>query len=274
MNPKSLVRRTLVCTLCIGLVATASGCGSKTHAAGDLRRGSDGRVLISELDSCIELLKDPNPTVRADAADAIREMRIHGDAAIPAIGPLIENFGDSDKKAREWAAEAFACIHTEAVFDPLIAATKSRNNNIRAMGYYAIGSVPSTVKQARSKELLAVLLGGLHDEDPEVRYQVSNGFDKSGEIITAEAVPPIIEALKIDQPYFQCMLIRSLAHIGELGAPAIPVLTKMCDNPNAEIRAVSRITIGRINKAVEKARNRTESNGGGANQETNKSPNE
>jgi HEAT repeat protein len=250
MNSKILLRTTFCSTLIFGLLATVSGCGSKSHAAGQFERDASGKVAISELPNCIEQLKDPNPTVRADAADAIREMRIHGDAAIPAIAPLIANFGDSDKKAREWAAEAFSCIHSDAVYQPLVETTKSKDNTIRAMGFYAIGSAPSSVKQAHSKELLAVLLGGLHDEDAEVRYYVANSFDKCGEIITAEAVPQIVEALKIDQPFFQCFLIRSLAHIGELGAPAIPALKNYCNNPNAEIAAVARITINRIEKAV------------------------
>src|SRR5262249_5472018 len=159
-------------------------------------------VPFSQFQTCIALLKDPNPTVRADAADAIREMRIHGDAAIPAIAPLFENFGDTDKKAREWAAEAFTLIYSEAVFAQLVAATKSQGNNVRDMSYYAIVNMQRDIKiqPAKAKELLKVLLAGLHDEDADVRYQVSLGFETSAEVITPEAVPHIVEALKIEQP--------------------------------------------------------------------------
>jgi HEAT repeat protein len=236
--------------LIIALLSSASGCGNQSQAGGQLKRGYDGRVPFSQFQTCIALLKDPNPTVRADAADAIREMRIHGDAAVPAIAPLIANFGDTDKKAREWAAEAFGGIYTDAIFEPLVTAAKTKDNVVRAMSYYAIGNMPGDVKLAKATELLKVLLAGLHDEDAEVRYQVAWGFETSAEAITTDAVPHIIEALKIEQPRFQFMLIRSLGHIGDRGVSALPVLEKMRQHPNADVRSVSNITIHRIHDYI------------------------
>jgi len=101
MRNRNVAQSMLPWALIIALLSSASGCGNQSQAGGQLKRGYDGRVPFSQFQTCIALLKDPNPTVRADAADAIREMRIHGDAAVPAIAPLIANFGDTDKKARE-----------------------------------------------------------------------------------------------------------------------------------------------------------------------------
>src|SRR5262249_40762911 len=197
-------------------------------------------------------LKDDNPTVRKDAAEGIRLLKLRGDEAVPAIAPLIANFADvkgqmSDaklkeeaKKAREYAAEAFCWMQSESAVAPLSEASRSKDPNVRAMAFYALGSLPIEIKLVKPKEILEAQCAGLKDDDANARYYVAFAWDKSLCIMNEDCVPPILDALNVEQTQFQCFLLRALSHLGPKAKAGIPVFEKLSKHSNREVASVAK----------------------------------
>lgn len=246
-KPKTRIRAVALCGVAILFPLTITGCGAYGHN----KRG--GRIDQAKLAALIQQLKDDSPTVRKNAAEGIREMQLVGDVAIPAIAPLIENFADvkgqlghSDEKiraeaklARDYAAEAFSSIHTEATVAPLAEACRSTDPKVRAMAFYAIGSVPIDIKNNQSKQILDVQVKGLQDSDGEARYYVAYAWDKSLCIMNEDIVPPILDALKVEHREFQCFLLRALSHMGPRAKAGIPVFEAMSKHSDPLVASVA-----------------------------------
>lgn len=81
---------------------------------------------MDEVEKLIQQLKDPDPEVRADAADIMREFKMQR-----AVPYLIEALDDEDSLVRDIAAEALGEIGGDKAVSALIAALRDDNADRR-----------------------------------------------------------------------------------------------------------------------------------------------
>jgi HEAT repeat protein len=122
-----------------------------------------------------EALKDPDATVRREAAEAIGRL---GPAAIPAIPAVVAALTDPDSKVRVHAAVALKDIDPAdaTLLRPLTAALKDPDVDVRKSAIAALRRVGSYHKA----EVVAVLreVFKRKNEDQEVRVMAQGAIEE------------------------------------------------------------------------------------------------
>jgi len=167
------------------------------------RRGKMVRPNIWELkaredvEGLIRALKDSNPYVRKEAAEALGKI---GDER--AVEPLIEALKDSYLAVRWKAAEALSKIGERAA-GPLIEALKDSDEYVRMGAAGALGEIGDS-------RAVEPLIEALKDSNADVRSSAAIAL---GEIGDRRAVGPLIEALKDSNEFVREEAAEALGEI-------------------------------------------------------------
>jgi HEAT repeat protein len=259
-------------------VRTAAG-GALGHLGADalpaipaLRDGQDENVWMATVLQQIgdpaavalgESLKDPDPTVRFNAARALQRMGPHTKTALPALTGALN---DDDPAVREAVYVAFRQIGPDAR-ETLVRALRqegkvsSRAEIIGALGMFgpeAEAAIPELQAALRddglrlaavetlgkvgpaAKTTLPALEKTLKDKDAKIRRAALEAMGKIGR----DSLPILLVALKEDP-----LRAGAAAALGTIGRPArdaVPTLCKMLEDPDPEARRNAATALGRI----------------------------
>jgi HEAT repeat protein len=166
--------------------------------------------------------------IRALTCTQVREVVVGLGA--PAVPPLIQALGDSDRDVRCAAAEALVKIGTPAV-PPLIQALGDRSENVRAAAAEALGAIGDP-------QAVPPLIQALGDSDWDVRCAAAWALGKLGD---PQAVPALIQALGDYDGRFTAAeaLVR-------IGAPAVPALIQALGDSNWAVRHAAAWALGKL----------------------------
>ena len=199
--------------------------------------GEAAQQTNGNLGGHIEALRDEEPTVRSDAADALGLL---GESAADAVPMLSEALQDDYEPARLNAAYALGAIGEPAV-SKLIEKLSDENGTTRRMAAYGLAAVGAPAVSALC-EMLA------HEND-EVRHQATYALAQIGS--GAEpAVSPLMERTKDSKVEVRRYIPEAFGAIGPAAAPAVPVLIDMLANDeDVQVRFESALALAQIGPA-------------------------
>ncbi|HJP64769.1 MAG TPA: HEAT repeat domain-containing protein, partial [Actinomycetota bacterium] len=153
----------------------------------------------------LELLHDPDPEIRAAAADAAVATSGDGEVA-DRLRPLL---ADPNVMARVRAAAALVrSADDETARTALMAAARSSIPEGRAAALEALGQLELEPE---------LLIAGLGDDEPAVRRAAARGLPSFGSV----AVDPLLEALADDDPTVRDAVADALVDMGDGIAPRL-----------------------------------------------------
>ncbi len=170
------------------------------------------------------LLNDPSGNVRANTCEALGNL---GPASAPAVSKLIEKL--KDKNVSNFAIRALGKIGTDAkeAVPALIPFLHNKDVYLRSDAALALNGIGEGAKQA-----IPDLLKAIHDEDSNVRYGAFNTLREIGPDAKA-AIPDLIQFVKGSDYDNAFNAVFALVAIDPKQAePAIPILTKILQDPN------------------------------------------
>jgi HEAT repeat protein len=208
--------------VCLGL---AVGCG----------KGS--RSESTSAPDLIKKLYDPNPEVRAEAAE---QLRIRAPEGKEAISRLYELLGDEHERCRSWASDALAA-HGELAYPQLTKGVKSESSQVRALSWRALGNMEPNVKRAHAEEFAVFLEDGLKDSETEVRRFAAYAFNRT-DMLSPKSVPIAIRALKSgEDKQVLCYILGALTACPEnLQRSALPQLRELSNTQDPEVSSLIR----------------------------------
>ncbi|MEW6381536.1 MAG: HEAT repeat domain-containing protein [bacterium] len=154
---------------------------------------------VNAVEPLIADLKDQDPQVREDAAEALGKIK-----NVRAVEPLIAALKDESPKVRENAAEALGRIRDAGAVNSLIVALQDEDRNVREEAAEALGRI------GKAGAAVEPLIAALRDEDQEVREEAAEAL---GKIKDLRAVEPLIAALKDEEPEVKENAARALRKI-------------------------------------------------------------
>lgn len=134
----------------------------------------------------IDVLTDPNPVVRKNAAWAIGEIRgSHQVNREAAIGPLITLLRkDESRQARQWAAWALGEICDRRAVSDLIDALDDAHGDVRAAAAEALGEI-------KDRRAIGPLTQALKDHHRPVRRKAKNAIGQINEWVELYGDRPV-----------------------------------------------------------------------------------
>jgi endoglucanase len=167
-------------------------------------QGSTGtETIVQELSA---LLKDPEWTIRKNAAISLAD---RGPEAEPAMPALVEALSDEEWQVREPAAKALASI-----------------------GPASQPAVPMLIK-------------ALSDEEWLIRESAAQALTAIGPS-SQPAIPALIEALSDEEWHVRESAAQALGAIGTASQPAIPALTKALSDEEWQVREPAMLALAAI----------------------------
>jgi HEAT repeat protein len=212
--------------------------------------GSFVLLRLEYIEWQIDKLKDPNETVRAQAAEKLRKI------GTPAVEPLIRALSYGDPTVRAPAAAVLGEIKDPRVVDPLIAALKDNNRYVRQSAAWALGDVKdpravdsliAALKDTNDEDVLCKALGkigtpavepliaALKDSDRSVRHAAAESL---GEINDPRAVEPLIAALKDTDASVRMSAAYALDNIKDPRAVE-PLIAALQEDPASDVRDIA-----------------------------------
>ncbi|OLE58256.1 MAG: hypothetical protein AUI36_13785 [Cyanobacteria bacterium 13_1_40CM_2_61_4] len=182
------------------------------HVLGRLRWGeeppSEARAIAPAL---AEALKDPEASVRREAAEALYFTGGSREAAVPALAELV---GDPDPSVRKEALKALRCTGKETV------------------------------------ELVHALAAGLQDRDPGARVEAALGFaDRSRSPSGEEALKAIfLEALEASDPKARAKALEGLQQTSGREDSTIATFVRHLKDPDPEVRGSAALQLNTVGR--------------------------
>ena len=137
------------------------------------------------VDPLIELLHDPDPSLRQIAANTLGALE-----AERAVGPLLESLSDPNDDVRGWATRSLGRLRAEKAVAPLIMMVEDGPGSARHSAAVALGSIGST-------EAVLPLIGALDDPSPWTRAAVIHALGQLGD---ERAIDPLLSILGSGEP--------------------------------------------------------------------------
>lgn len=182
-------------------------------------------------------LTDPDPWVRAGAADALG--RLGSDAADTANLLLDRLRRDESVEVRARCARALGAIGALEAKDDLLEVLRG-NEESKVRGAAAAG----LVALGASEELLQLLLDALDARpDNDSLQAIANGFAELG----SACVPPLRQRLSPAAPNSaRRSAALCLGQVGEAARPAVPELIALLEEPDQTLRLAAILALGGI----------------------------
>jgi len=149
----------------------------------------------------------------------------------PVVEPLIAALKDSNKNVRKGAASVLGKIGDTRALEPLIAALTDNDKFVRQSAVEALGKMGAAGVEP--------LIAALKDSDGNVRQSAVEALGKMG----AAGVEPLIAALKDSDGNVRQKVVQVL---GETGAPAVEPLLAALQDSDGYIRRMATIVLGEI----------------------------
>lgn len=194
------------------------------HLAPDARKAT---VLL------IQQLSDPDSRAANSATSALREMKAESEAGVPALIPLLDS---PDREIRRRAKEVLASIGAPAV-PALLKLLKKDDLATRRGSASALQemAVHHRALDEIAGEVAIPLAEALKDTDPRARQFVAYTL-----VCLREKVAPALATLTalLDQQSTE-VRVAAIGILRNLGAPAVPSLLKVVEDPDPLIRAAA-----------------------------------
>jgi HEAT repeat protein/predicted Zn-dependent protease len=202
-----------------------------------MRPGS--KIPQAELLALVKRLRDPNPTARATAAQALGK---HGPAAGSAASDLATALSDSAPAVRASAAWALTRLQNAAkpALDPLLSALEDPVPQVR---FHAVGALGAIGRDAR--KALPKLLRLLAQPQEKLRVRAAQAIA----LIQPEdesAIDPLLIALQDPNPTVQKHAAQALGFLGAKGKRAMKPLLRACATGDWMISSASLSSAARI----------------------------
>ena len=178
-----------------------------------------GAVESQLASAFIDALRDPDANVRARAARALGQHRVHAAATV-----LRTALGDEDAGVRKRAAWALGRIRDDAAVDSLLNLLRDPVQEVRERAAWALGAL-------RSPAAVDGLVAALADADAAVQERIAWAL---GRIRGPRATRGLITALTVIAGDALHEVIEALARTG--GEPAMEALIGLMDTDDPEVR--------------------------------------
>lgn len=178
-----------------------------------------GSVDSRLAETFIGALSDPDANVRARAARALGQHRMHAAATV-----LRTALGDEDADVRKRAAWALGRIRDDAAVDGLLSLLRDPVQEVRERAAWALGTL-------RNPAAVDGLVAALADADAAVQERIAWAL---GRIRDPRATRGLITALTVIAGDALHEVIEALARTG--GEPAMEALIGLMDTDDPEIR--------------------------------------
>ena len=188
------------------------------------RRAADALITLADarvVPQLIEALRDPDPHVYYPARDALANI---GGPAVPA---LINALGDQDPRVAHMAEQALARIGRPAV-PSLCNALASQNQRIRQWAAVALGDIGPDAVEATAAFL---------SDRTKPAYARAAAADALGRTGAPNALEPLIEAAKSQEPVVQKAALHGLVRLGD--EKATPALVDALQASDQGVRSVA-----------------------------------
>jgi HEAT repeat protein len=212
-----------------------------------------GLLARSTVPSLMRLLKDPESTVRTQAALALWSIDAKADVALPILNLVLKDVDNNDR----WEAiEAVGMVSVEArpairgLTEVVVAALKDRDARVRCHAarwlfrreqqarvvipllreavtdrdvFVRLSAVEALGEMGAEARILGLLTAALEDRDLTVRLAAEEALAHGG----ADVVPSLIEALKSSSAKVRLGVVRALGMIGPAAKAALPALQSL-----------------------------------------------
>lgn len=175
-----------------------------------------------DIPALIHHLASREPEVQVAAAEALARL------GSPATGPLIAALETRNRARRLGIIAALGQIGDVQALDALAGLTKDPVSEIRWQACIALGQIEGT-------GAIPVLLSSLRDQDRYVRYASAVSLSKAGYVPETD-----------DDRAWYAAGMQDWERLTAFGAPAVPVLTRLLTDPDADLRRKAARALGGI----------------------------
>ena len=185
----------------------------------------------------IGLLKDPEPQIRATAAEAISHLGLKARTAVPELLKLLgdEEMQKADPKMSYEddgiVVRALARMGSQAVPD-LVAILKDTDQQPRLR---SLAARALTRMGRRAQIALPVLEGALKDKNPTVAVQSACAYALAGGDL-AKALPILEGGLKESSADLVYSSVKTVDQLGSRASATVPLLVPLLKEPQSRIR--------------------------------------
>jgi HEAT repeat protein len=199
-----------------------------------LALGRLGKASVGAVDKLLELLRDPDATVRVNSAVALWEIARH-EQAIPALVQMIRK---GTGPAPYLATVALGGLEADPslLVPPLLDALQIDDLDAHRAASRALGKIGSPA--------LPAIQGALRDPKPEVRRAAVEALGWLG----PEAMSALVAALDDEAPEPRAAAARALGRLGPQAADAYKKLIVTINDRNTEVREAAAKAIQEITK--------------------------
>ena len=209
-------------------------------ACGCLSLGGS-KLYADETPVAALVAKDLKSENEAEKIKALDQLGAQGEKAAEAVQPIEALLKDKSPKVRAHAALALGAIGAKAKDSaPALAELlKDADETVRRSALRAIQAI-----HPGPKVMIPLAVKLLEDPDPAIRGRILNAIAEAG----VEAVPGLIEALKVDKAAFWALIV--LRDIGPAAKDAVPAIIEKLKDKNPEIRREAVLTLGAMGEAA------------------------
>lgn len=183
---------------------------------------------------------DPSPRVRFEAARALYDLGIPGEASLPV---LIRGLKHEDPRVRAFATWTLGEMRDVAqpALPALVALAREDGGAGRTGALTAIGKIGGN-----SPETIPLLLQELKHPKEARRYRAARTLGRMGEA-AGLAVPGLVEALGDPSALVRLHVVRAFGNIGEASKSALPALIEVLNHdPDPEVRKEVSLTLSKL----------------------------
>ena len=193
------------------------------------QNGTTNGVSSTEVDNLFETLQNEDEKLRLNAAYRLGRV---GEAAVPALKKALHSTHES---IQNYAGYALSLAGSSAV-PMLIDGLQDTDDTVRSTAAYALADIGLVAAEA-----VPALTDAAKDVSPLVRRHAIEGIGIIGQQMDedsdlAQTVQVLTEGLSDEHYWIRYNAARSLAKLGPLSEPAIPILIEQLEDENRYVR--------------------------------------